>query len=385
MNATGLVRWPDATRRRFPLVVIGCLGLLVALTTAARAAVPHSVVTRDKAALIGVSAVSARNGWAVGGSPAGKPVILHWNGTDWKPTVVPTSAARGLAAVSALSRTDAWTVGFAAKQGVAVTLALHWNGSRWARTPTPSPGQGSALSAVSAQSAADVWAVGDAPGTSATSIVPLALHWNGTRWAKKPMPSPANVTSSGITSVSADSPSDAWAVGSSDTASNTIVSLIEHWNGSRWTVVPSPDPGRSIINLYGVSALSSTDVWAVGSYVVSATQETLVLHWNGSNWTQVPSPSVGQSSVLNSVTAISPSNAWAVGSGGSGTVVLHWNGSTWAQVASPSPGGDNGTLASVSAVSPANVWAVGTNFTGSKTGGEITIILHWNGRSWVRS
>ena len=149
--------------------------------------------------------------------------------------------------------------------------------------------------------------------------------------------------------------------------------------------MPSPDPGGSIINLYGVSALSSTDVWAVGSYVVSATQETLVLHWNGSNWTQVPSPSVGQSSVLNSVTAISPSNAWAVGSGGSGTVVLHWNGSTWTKVASPSPGGDNGTLASVSAVSPANVWAVGTNFTGSKTGGEITIILHWNGRSWVRS
>src|SRR6185437_11881171 len=38
---------------------------------------------------------------------------------------------------------------------------------------------------------------------------------------------------------------DAWAVGfeSGDRGDNPDQSLIEHWDGTSWTVVPSPDPG----------------------------------------------------------------------------------------------------------------------------------------------
>jgi hypothetical protein len=52
-------------------------------------------------------------------------------------------------------------------------------------------------------------------------------------------------------------------------------------------------------NLYGVSADSATDAWAVGDYGNPTTRagETLVLHWNGTSWSKVASPNPGGTSV----------------------------------------------------------------------------------------
>ena len=83
----------------------------------------------------------------------------------------------------------------------------------------------------------------------------------------------------------------------------------------------------------------------------------LALHWNGHIWSQVPSQ--GPASGLTGVTALSASDAWAVGTDMAGTLVLHWNGHTWSQVPSPSPGSAHGSLAGVSADSPSDAWAVG--------------------------
>ena len=94
--------------------------------------------------------------------------------------------------------------------------------------------------------------------------------------------------------------------------------------------------------LAGVSALSPTDAWAVGySSAGSGAYKALILRWNGSVWTRVTSPLPGEDSLLNGVTALSPSDAWAVGyyettSGGFRTLVLKWSGTRWAQVPSPS-------------------------------------------------
>ena len=58
--------------------------------------------------------------------------------------------------------------------------------------------------------------------------------------------------------------------------------LVEHWNGSAWSVVPSPNVGGSYDNaLYGVAAVSANDVWAVGHDGDPITGQTLVEHWNG--------------------------------------------------------------------------------------------------------
>ena len=60
--------------------------------------------------------------------------------------------------------------------------------------------------------------------------------------------------------------------------------LIEYWNDKTWQVVPSPNVGPNNNDLYGVVAISSTDAWAVGSYVGTGPSDPgggLIEHWDG--------------------------------------------------------------------------------------------------------
>ena len=115
--------------------------------------------------------------------------------------------------------------------------------------------------------------------------------------------------------VAAVSSTDAWAVGFSapNMQFRRARTIIEHWNGSSWTTVPSPNPGGSsgFSALYGVSAVSSTDVWAVGYYAHNGSRP-LVLHWNGARWARVASRSPSFA-ILDGVAAISSTKALAVG------------------------------------------------------------------------
>jgi hypothetical protein len=61
-----------------------------------------------------------------------------------------------------------------------------------------------------------------------------------------------------------------------------FLSLIMHWNGTRWEVVPSPNPEETIsIALNCVAAVSRDNIWAVGNANYSS---TLIVHWNGKAW-----------------------------------------------------------------------------------------------------
>src|SRR5262249_35727414 len=72
-------------------------------------------------------------------------------------------------------------------------------------------------------------------------------------------------------------------------------------------------PSASVHNnneLHSIAVLSACNAWAVGSFDRSSNvQQTLIEHWNGSNWKIIPSPSPGsQDNILFSVRAASPSN-----------------------------------------------------------------------------
>jgi hypothetical protein len=180
---------------------------------------------------------------------------------------------------------------------------------------------------------------------------------------------PTPGSQSELAAVTATSATNAWAVGSFD-ASSGSKTLIEHWNGTKWAQVPSPNPAgpASGIQLSGVAATSASDAWAVGGYNTGGMNKTLIEHWDGHTWTLVPSPNPGTDNFLLSVAATSTRDAWAVGSRfksttGERTLILHWNGTAWKLVPSPSPGEPSG-LAGVAATSPTNVWAVGNFLTG---------------------
>src|SRR5262249_58077463 len=128
--------------------------------------------------------------------------------------------------------------------------------------------------------------------------------------------SPGGTHGGFLEAVAAVSPSSAWAVGGYSNGSEQKT-LIEHFNGRSWKQVPSPSPGGTHDSyLFGVTALSSSNAWAVGGYVLGTTEQTLIEHWNGRAWKRVASPNPGGSTQINDLgsgTTISPSNAFTAG------------------------------------------------------------------------
>lgn len=337
--------------------------------------------------LYSVAAISANNVWAVGSysdDPRDihvKTLIEHWNGTQWSVVTSPSpgTAFNNLTGVVAISANNVWAVGAYDN----LTLIEHWNGTQWSTITSPSPNNDATLNGVAAVSANNIWAVGyyfsssisqSGSGGSQT----LIEQWNGTQWSVISSPNSA-LPNNELTGVAAASAKNVWAVGY-DSDNTTTQTLIEQWNGAKWSIIPSPNPGSSSNYLFGVAAVSASDVWAVGGDESGTSGErTLVEQWNGTKWSVVPSPNVGTGvNRLNAVTTISASQAWAVGVSVNGapyqTLTEQWNGTKWSVVSSPNQIG-NGVLAGVAAVSASDVWAVGSDDRGALT-------EHWNGTKW---
>jgi hypothetical protein len=165
--------------------------------------------------------------------------------------------------------------------------------------------------------------------------------------------------------VSAVSPGDVWAVGVALPAGGPARTLVEHWHEGAWRTVPSPDrpPGGSFLN--AVVALSASNAWAVGlSRSPGGSARTLVLHWDGRRWATIASPNAGPGdNSLESVAAASARDVWAVGYRDAGSVyrslVEHWDGDRWTIVRLPRLGGTGNGLNAVDAAASGAVWAVG--------------------------
>lgn len=260
----------------------------------------------------------------------------------------------------------------------------------WSIVPSANFGSNACtLHAVAAVSASDVWAVGWYYNISINAFQTLTEHWNGTSWSGVPSPN----ASSGLNqlySVAAVSTNDVWAVGEylNNSNGNTEI-LIEHWDGSSWSVVSSPNPGLTTSALYGVTAVSASNIWAVGYANSSSIDDSqgLVEQWNGTSWSVVSGPTVGSSSYLEGVTQVpGSSNLWAVGnylnsSAGTQTLIEQWNGTSWNVVSSPNVGSGANALLSAAASSANGVWSVGEYLNKGGTSMR-TLIEHWNGSQW---
>ena len=218
-----------------------------------------------------------------------------------------------------------------------------------------------------------------------TGIVPAAASAASCQsWSGLQPPSPG-ADSNQLNGIAVLSPCDAWTVGSFDNGGSGVQTLIEHWDGTAWTAVTGANPGTTDNVLYGVRAVSSSNVWAVGAFDNGggSGQRTLIEHWDGTAWTVVAGPNPGANNSLVAVRPVSANNAWAVGTSSSGatikTLIAHWNGHTWTQMASPSPGQKN-ELNAVAATSASDAWAAGAVVKGTKTQ---TLMLHWNGHTWA--
>ena len=84
-----------------------------------------------------------------------------------------------------------------------------------------------------------------------------------------------------------------------------------------WTIIPSPNPASIAAYLSSLLAFASDNVWASGYYISnSGVYRTLVEHWDGGSWTIVPSPNAGAGdNALNGIAGTQPNDIWAVGYG----------------------------------------------------------------------
>ena len=184
----------------------------------------------------------------------------------------------------------------------------------WTVIPSPSIGIfGDQLTSVAIAGPNDVWAAGyyynSAPPFGYRTLIE---HWDGAAWSVVPSPN-VGTGDNKLVGIAVAGPNDVWAVGWAKNASGVPTTLIEHWNGTAWSVVPSPNVGTVDNILAGVAAVASTDVWAVGS-TATGNGSTLTEHWNGTAWSVVPSPNPDPASIFRGVAVAGPNDVWAVGS-----------------------------------------------------------------------
>jgi len=213
---------------------------------------------------------------------------------------------------------------------------------------------GTILEAVDA-TGGQAWAVGGHVVGPVSS--PLIQRWDGEAWTQQKLqvpPGPIGISS--FYAVKAFSTSDVWAVGSwmGDDP------LVEHWDGHRWSLVTVPSFGGTENILTGIDGTSSTDLWLVGQRQYAAEMHGVVLHGGTQGFQIVSPPDVA---VLHDVAMLGGQplvDGWRIGSDGfAAPVIAARAGETWREEPIPAERGRNVFLTGIAVGTGGAAWAVG--------------------------
>jgi hypothetical protein len=374
-SVMGIGRRPKHARanRRLSVAVVSLLamagtsifGVIAALTPAASAATTTwQYAVSGSLGLVAVSCSSVDSCASVGSlTGVSQNFTYGWNGVFWESTTPPVSPTWEPVAVSCVSgpyfcaavgqgAEDSTEGGFTTVpspntsgtyvgvlQAVSCTsasfcmatgsdasgpLTEQWNGSTWSVVPSPSTGVSpggnlGVLQGVSCTTPSSCVAVGSAGGPDNQT---LTEQWNGTSWSILPSPNTSTTMNNELAAISCTSASACTAVGAS---SSTVVAqtLVEQWNGTTWSIVPSPNPvfgtGVNAFNqLSGVSCPSASACTAVGQTTFAPsppgdpyTTQSLIEQWDGTTWSL--DPTLNQSAGLTGVSCVTASACVAVG------------------------------------------------------------------------
>lgn len=235
----------------------------------------------------------------------------------------------------------------------------------WTTVPTPSI-PGAFLLAISAPAQKDVWVVGSRGALDHERT--LILHFDGETFRIVPSPSP--YLTSDLRDVVAFAPNDVWAVGTGVTMREPhyrYTPTVLHYDGARWrqVAVPSVRTGFGL-EVHAIAGTGPDDIWLVGTANVrdSAGWVGLIEHYDGRQWRIVPTPP----SEFFTLTAIAPGDVWAAGSSAPtyrpNRPVAHWNGRRWRLVKDAAQDGWATTARDSSASGASNIWIVGDQAAG---------------------
>jgi hypothetical protein len=296
-------------------------------------------------------------------------------------------------AIAGSSPTDVWAVGnflpdtATSNQDATLSLAEHYDGKKWAVVPTPNTGVNFNSFYGVAASQGQAWAVGEYLN-SAYRDRALIETWNGSGWSIASNPQPGSVRDM-LFGASALSASDVWAVGDEEGSDHVFRTLAEHWDGNSWSVVPTPNPGPNGDHLYAIDAVSANNVWAAGWQLGGdSPDQGLVEHWNGQQWSVVPVPTPASASLvmLDGITA-SASQVWVTGEsdspeGGGQPLIEGYQNGSWQIAKLPAtPDGSNWTNMWGIAMAGGSVFAVGT-YVDPATDNNNSLVLQFTNGSW---
>lgn len=184
---------------------------------------------------------------------------------------------------------------------------------------TPVGAEQTHLNGVSCPDATSCFAVGDFNGTTSTSNT-LVDHRDGTTWTIQTSSNPTGSTNTQLWGVSCPSTTSCFAVGSYETA-GIGKSLVERWDGLTWKIMTSPNPTASVDTiLSGVSCPTTTSCFGVGNYATGTATNTLIEHWGPTNppntWKIMTSPNLmtlAATTNLGGVSCPSTTSCYAVG------------------------------------------------------------------------
>jgi hypothetical protein len=225
------------------------------------------------------------------------------------------------------------------------------------------------IEAITGTSTNDIWigGTGKVPfGDKGT----LVEHFDGKKWSIVPTP----ITRGDVHGMSAVAPDDVWAVGNDDRAG--INALAMHWNGATWTQVPVAVEGCvRVYRLWDIDATGSRPV-AVGHCLTKSDDaKAIVISYDGHGWhaEDIVGKRPKQIFEMSSVNWIGRT-AWAGGMTERGhAVALQLQHGAWVWTRTPK----NAALLSGVAGRPHDLWGVGHGWQ------NVLLTMHWDGTKWT--
>jgi hypothetical protein len=177
----------------------------------------------------------------------------------------------------------------------------------------------------------DVFCVG-VNSVGETPTIPTAAVYNGHVWAKSNIGSESFDTF--VYDVACGSSVDCFATGSGDDNLTPFGTVLEHFNGARWSAVTSPDPVNGFDQLlYVTCAARSRFCSSVGVTASAPAFHFMALPLAaGSAWSWFRIPNLtGQTPAVScSASNSCVAAGWTKRAGGTTTYVETWNGKVWA-------------------------------------------------------
>ncbi len=271
--------------------------------------------TGPNGTLYSIREIAPNDVWASGRGGTGAATV-HWDGRKWAsvPIGIPEIAgATILISLAPLGPADIWAVGLFV--GRDASFRLHWNGSAWS-LDSAGVVDGTALRSAETTPQGTIWAVGETIAKTVHS--PLIEHWTSSQgW--QTVPAPPIDASTQLHGVLPVTDHDVWMIGflqplptasrqaQAAVAAETPIGL--HVTAGSVNPTTMQNVAASGRPRHG-AALSSTDLFAVGD---SNSTGSLIEHGDGSTWSVMPNPSTQR--LFGASASPSSEEVWAVGYG----------------------------------------------------------------------